>query len=107
MLIKTKFGKRQKKIFVRTFGAVIGSDVGFFEVAFDPFEIGIDKETAVDEEGALTLALGVAGYFSAVNGQIARFMEFQGNALLLKSFNDGHKRRSVSPHDVEAFEGRS
>ena len=89
------------------FGAVKGADVGFFEVAFDPFEIGIDKETAVDEEGALALALGVAGYFSAVNGQIARFMEFQGNVLLLKSFNDGHKRRSVSPHDVEAFEGRS
>ena len=106
MLIKTKFGKRQKKIFVRTFGAVIGSDVGFLEVALDPYEIRIDEKAAVDEEGALTLALGVAGYLSSGNSQVTRLVEFQNKALLAESFNEGRKCRFVSAHNVEASERR-
>ena len=91
---------------MRALGAVVGADVGFLEVAVDSFEVGIDEEAAVDEDGSVFLRLGVAGDFFVLDGQIAGLVEFQIEALVFEGFDDWREGCFVGAHDVEALKGR-
>lgn len=106
MRSEAEIGKRKEEIFVAALVAIVGADVGFLEVAGDPCEVGVNKETAVDKDSAVALTLGVPGHFSAAYGEVAGFVELQFQPSPGEGLHNGGKNRLVGAHDVEALEGR-